>query len=126
SVTMSWTDSGPDPLEWASAAVALHQADRHVSVGLDVKTTGCALGGGPNGAAFVLPAVLALLGLASRRRAGTSAGQSRGTDGFMRLHASRTQAAPPPIAEPELDGTTLARAKAGDRRARAAIVHRYA
>jgi RNA polymerase sigma-70 factor (ECF subfamily) len=43
----------------------------------------------------------------------------------MRLHASRTAVAHPPAAEPELDGVTLARAKAGDRRAQAAIVHRY-
>jgi RNA polymerase sigma-70 factor (ECF subfamily) len=43
----------------------------------------------------------------------------------MRLHASRLAVAPPPPAEPELDGVTLARAKAGDRKAQAAIVHRY-
>jgi RNA polymerase sigma-70 factor (ECF subfamily) len=78
----------------------------------------------------MLVAVLAMLGLRALRRekkpaSGTSGEPSRETSSGMRLHASRLSIAPAPPAEPELDGVTLARAKAGDRKAQAAIVHRY-
>jgi RNA polymerase sigma-70 factor (ECF subfamily) len=125
SVTMSWTDSGPAPLEWAGAGVALRAAGQRVSVGLDVKTSGCAVPGRPGGGALVIVTLAVLAGFAARRRTGTSAARSRETSSPMRLHASRSAVAQAPAAEPELDGVTLARAKAGDRRAQAAIVHRY-
>jgi RNA polymerase sigma factor (sigma-70 family) len=129
SVTMTWTDSGPEVMEWAAAAVALRPTGAPATFALDVGPAGCALsrsGGGPGG---ILVAVLAMLGLRALRRekkeAGTSEPPSRGTESEMRLHASRLAIAPPPPAAPELDGVTLARAKAGDRKAQAAIVHRY-
>jgi hypothetical protein len=65
SVTMTWTDSGPDPLEWASAGVALRVAGQRVSVGLNVESTGCAMGGRPVG---ILPILLASFGGYARRR----------------------------------------------------------
>jgi hypothetical protein len=68
SVTMSWTDSGPDPLEWASAGVALRVAGQRASVGLNVQTTGCAMSGRPGGVLPILGAVL--WGYARRRRSG--------------------------------------------------------
>jgi RNA polymerase sigma-70 factor (ECF subfamily) len=124
SVTMTWTGSGPGTLEWAAAGVALRTAGGHVAVRLNVETPGCATGHTPGGAFPMLGLVL-VMAFALRRGAGTSAERSRGTSSSMRLHASRPAAAPGPIPEPELDAVTLARAKAGDRRAQAAIVERY-
>jgi RNA polymerase sigma-70 factor (ECF subfamily) len=114
-------------MEWAGAAVSLRQTGTRVSVGLDVGSTGCSMGRQDRRRRGVVLALLALLGLGARRRSatGTSSEGSRGTDSHMRLHASRRAPAPPPIPEPELDAGTVARAKAGDRRAQAAIVHRY-
>jgi RNA polymerase sigma-70 factor (ECF subfamily) len=126
-VTMTWTDSGPGTMEWSGAGVALRATGRRVAVDLAVHGTGCGLGGRGE-TAGILPALLAVafLGLLARRTGrGTSGDRSRGTSSFMRLHASRPAVAPVPAPEPELDGVTLARAKAGDRRAQAAIVHRY-
>jgi RNA polymerase sigma-70 factor (ECF subfamily) len=130
-VTLSWTDTGPGAMEWGSAVVSLRPTGAPASFAVDVKTAGCALSRPAGGPGSMLVVVLAMLGLRALRRekkteeAGTSSPPPRGTGSGMRLYASRLAVAPPPVAEPELDGVTLARAKAGDRKAQAAIVHRY-
>jgi RNA polymerase sigma-70 factor (ECF subfamily) len=132
SVTLSWTASGPGRMEWAAAAVSLRPVGSRVSVDLGVRTAGCLIAAtpaapGPGGALAML-GMLGLWGaLRSRDRgaAGTFAGGSRGTRSEMRSSTSRAAPSRVPDAQPDLDELTLARAKAGDQAARAAIVHRY-
>jgi hypothetical protein len=69
SVTMTWTDSGPGPMEWAGAGVALRVAGQKVSVGLKVQSTGCVVARRPGGGAFVVMLAV-LLGFAACRRGG--------------------------------------------------------
>jgi RNA polymerase sigma-70 factor (ECF subfamily) len=113
--------------------VSLRPSGAPASFTVDVHTAGCALarpGGRPGGLLLAVLAVLAMLGRRALRRekkapAGTSPVPSRETSSAMRLHASPPGVTPAPPAGPELDGVTLARAKAGDRDAQAAIVQRY-
>jgi RNA polymerase sigma-70 factor (ECF subfamily) len=129
-------------MEWAAAAVSLRPTGGRRPVRLGVETSGCdcrigraGTGASPSGA---LPLSLFVIAIFATRRArttrrnpvagndsntpGTFAGGSRATSTPMYPVPSR---APTDDAEPELDESTLARAKAGDRVAQAAIVHRY-
>ena len=133
SVSMSWTPTGPATMEWAAAMVSLRPSGAPASFTVDVRTAGCAVarsGNGPGGLLMALLPVLGVVGVRAMRRdkkdPGTSAARSRGTIGAMRLtKASPPGVVTPPPAEPELEAEVLARAKAGDRQAQAAIVQRY-
>jgi RNA polymerase sigma-70 factor, ECF subfamily len=133
--TLSWTASGPGGMEWAATGLSLRPAGLGLTLPLDVETAGCGVAAGhhqvasPAGSALAV--LCSLLGLwAARRRAsragsspGTSPGRSRETGRSMRPTTSRLALADD--SEPDLDEVTLARAKVGDARAQAVIVHRY-
>jgi hypothetical protein len=62
--TLSWTASGPGPMEWAAAGLSLRPAGAVLSLPLEVETAGCSAGGGRAG---IGPGWLVLLwGLAWR------------------------------------------------------------
>jgi RNA polymerase sigma-70 factor (ECF subfamily) len=122
-VTLTWTSTIPGTMEWAAAGVSLRPSGVPVSVDLRAQTAGCGVASTWESSRSCWFFLGICVVWAARRRTGTFGGAGRETREGMRLISSRP--APPPEAAPDLDEITLARAKAGDRAAQAAIVHRY-